>query len=291
MTNQPKVTIRHLDIGDDFPVRLMTAVNLSPESFYKGSVIKQTEEEVEAQLSSLASQGTDIFDFGPKSTAPVNIYGEENYVSPKTEIERLKTPLKVFHDLGLGGKHLISVDTQSAEVADYALSNGADLVNDISGLRTDPSLAKVVADHDAALVVMSARHQPGDVSTLPEVTEVLLESLSLAVEAGVNPAKIIFDPGVGGWIPERTPSDDYRLILDVPKLKAELGCPALVALSRKSFIGKVLDLPPSERLPGSLAATAVAVLYGADVVRTHDAVETWQAIRVAEEFRKILAMT
>ena len=284
MINQTR--IRKLVIGDQEPVKLMAAINLSQESFYKGSVINFNDEsELMKKFTNLIDQGTDIIDLGPKSTAPINIYGKDTAISVQEEINRIKLPLQILHNLS--DEIVISVDTQSSEVADYALKHGTDIINDISGLKLDSKMSKVIGDYSACTIVMATDKKPGDVVGKKNVIRALEGSLSIAKDY-IRKENIIIDPGIGGWIPERTPEDDFQLILDTPAIKEYLQCPALIALSRKSFIGKTLNLQPSERLYGSLSATAISVLYGANIIRTHDIRETREAIIIAEKFKKLI---
>ena len=282
-----KTVIKNLTIGDHEPVRVMAAINLSQESFYKGSVVDHTNKvELEKKFRLLIEQGTEIFDLGPKSTAPIDIYGNETRISIEEEIKRIKIPLSVLRDID--EKILISVDTQSSKVADFAFSHGADIINDISGLKIDSGMNKVIGNHSGYVIVMAADENPGDVYKRDSVIKALSSSISLAQEY-IPKDHIIIDPGIGGWVPERSPEDDFQLILDTPDIKTKLQCPALIALSRKSFIGKTLNLLPNERLFGSLSATAVSVLYGANVIRTHDVKETKQAIIIAEKFKQLVS--
>lgn len=279
------IKIRDLTIGENQYVRLMAAVNLSEESFYKGSIVHYNEKkELEKNFIKLLDQGAEIIDLGPKSTAPKDIYGRETNISPSEEIKRLEMPLQLLRELSQD--ILISIDTQSSKVANYAFSKGADIINDISGLHRDPGLGKVIGDNHGFAIVMACKENPGDVFKKNEVITALESSLNLA-QKYVDKSHIIIDPGIGGWIPERRPLDDFQLILDAADIREKLNCPILIALSRKSFIGKTLDLPPEKRLNGSLAATAISVLHGADIIRTHDILETKEAIKIAEIFKKL----
>lgn len=280
------IKIKQITIGDDKPVRLMAAINLSQESFYKGSIVNfSNEKELEKKFLHFLEQGAEIFDLGPKSTAPTNIYGTETVISPQEEIKRIQPSLNVLRNID--SDIIISVDTQSSKVAEYALNKGADIINDISGLKLDKNMINVLADHSAFVIVMATNHNPGDVYKKDEVIKALSSSIQKAQEF-IPKRNIIIDPGIGGWVPERTPEDDFKLILDTPQIKQQLQVPALIALSRKSFIGKTLNLPPNERLYGSISATAISVLNGANIIRTHDVRETKEAIIIAEKFKELL---
>ena len=266
-------TIGRIKVGDMYPVRVMAVINLSVESFYKGSVATANQALLKAR--SLAEEGADLIDLGAVSTAPGSPRIDE-----QLERERLFPELQQILDQGLE----VSVDTQRASIADKALSMGAMCINDVSGL-LDPSMAKTVADHDASVVIMASRRVPGDLLTMDDIQGVLAERVSSAVEAGVDRDKIVVDPGIGKWIPEKKPEHDLAILDGFRRLRA-LGKPVMAALSRKSFIGARLNQPdPSKRLFGSLAATAVAVYNGAHIVRTHDVSMSLDTIRMAEAIR------
>lgn len=266
-------TIGRIKVGDLQPVRVMAVINLSVESFYKGSVA--TENQALSKAVSLAEEGADLIDIGAVSTAPGSPRIDESL-----ERERLLPVLQRILDLGLE----VSVDTQRSSIAEKALSMGAMTINDVSGL-LDPSMAKTVADHDASVVIMASRRVPGDLLKIDDILDVLAERISSAVEAGVNRDKIIVDPGIGKWIPGKKPEHDLAILDGFRRMRA-LGRPVMAALSRKSFIGARLNQPdPSKRLFGSLAATAVAVYNGAHIVRTHDVSMSLDTIRMAEAIR------
>jgi dihydropteroate synthase len=223
----------------------------------------------------LAEEGADLIDLGAVSTAPGSPKIDESL-----ESERLFPELQKILDLGLE----VSVDTQRASIADKALSMGAMCINDVSGL-LDPSMAKTVADHDTSVVIMASRRVPGDLLTMDDILDVLAERVSSAVDVGVDRDKIVVDPGIGKWIPEKEPAHDLAILDGFRRLRA-LGRPVMAALSRKSFIGARLNQPePSKRLCGSLAATAIAVYNGAHIVRTHDVSMSLDTIRMAEAIR------
>lgn len=265
--------IGRIKVGDLQPVRVMAVINLSKESFYKGSVA--TANQALAKARSLAEEKADLIDLGAVSTAPGSPRIDESL-----ERDRLLPALRQLLDQGLG----VSVDTQRASIADKALSMGATCINDVSGL-LDPSMAKTVADHDASVVIMASRRVPGDLLTMGDILDTLAERVSSAVKVGVDRDKIVVDPGIGKWIPEKEPAHDLAILDGFQRLRA-LGRPIMAALSRKSFIGARLDQPdPSKRLCGSLAATAVAVYNGAHIVRTHDVSMSLDTIRMAEAIR------
>lgn len=265
--------IGRIKAGDMYPVRVMAVINLSVESFYKGSVSKA--DQALSKAGTLAEEGADLIDIGAVSTAPGSPRIDESL-----ERERLLPSLKQILDLGLE----VSVDTQRASIAGKALSMGATCINDVSGL-LDKAMAKTVADHDASVVIMASRRVPGDLLMIDDILDVLSQRVRSALEAGVDLDKIVVDPGIGKWIPEKKPENDMAILDGLRRLRA-LDRPVMAALSRKSFIGARLNQPdPSKRLFGSLAATAVAVYNGAHIVRTHDVSMSLDTIRMAEAIR------
>lgn len=264
--------------GDQHPVRLMGVINLSRESFYKGSVAGPKAALPLARTMQM--EGADLIDLGAVSTAP----GSPN-VSEAEERERLFPALReILENLEID----VSVDTQRASIAGEALALGAACINDVSGL-VDPEMAATVAQYDASLVIMASRRRPGDLLGMTEIISLLGERMRAAVEAGVDRQKIAVDPGVGKWIPEKTPAHDFAILDGFRRLRS-LGRPMVAAVSRKSFIGACLGQPdPAERLAGTLAATAIAVYNGAHVVRTHDVALSIETVRMGKAVRGIQA--
>ena len=260
--------------GDPYPVRLMGVINLSQDSFYKGSVASSSD--ALSLARTMQEEGADLIDLGAVSTAPGS-----SPVSDAEEKERLFPAIKqILENLAID----VSVDTQRSSIAKEALSLGAVCINDVSGLH-DPAMAETVADHDGSLIIMASLHRPGDLLTLNEIIPLLGSRVRAAVEAGVSLKKISVDPGVGKWIPEKTPAHDLAILEGFGRLRC-LGRPVVAALSRKSFIGARLNLPdPRDRLAGTLAATAIAVFLGAHIVRTHDISASLDTVRMAEAVR------
>ena len=261
-------------VGDLQPVRLMGVINLSQESFYKGSVVSPNEALAAARR--LQEEGADIIDLGAVSTAPGS-----PPISEDMEKERLYASLKEITDnLDI----VVSVDTQRAKIAEKALSCGAACINDVSGLH-DPDMASRVAEYDGSLIIMASENRPGDVPDLNRIIPNLGEKVRQAVGAGVNINKISIDPGIGKWVPERTAAHDLAILDGFRRLRI-IGRPVIAALSRKTFIGECLNIPdPGRRLAGSLAATAVAVYQGAHIVRTHDISASQEGVAMAAAIR------
>ncbi|MFX1286170.1 MAG: dihydropteroate synthase [Promethearchaeota archaeon] len=261
-----KGRLGNIEVGDRVRTHLMAIINLSPSSFFKGS-IKQSEDEIRFYLEHIIEGGADFIDIGAISSAPAFLYKGKEKVSESTEIDRLSYFFKVYNEMGLNIP--ISVDTQSSITAEYALSQGTTIINDISGFKSDPKLPYVVSEYSASAIVMACRRVPGDVFSIKEVLIELGNSIQLGVNAGIEKSRIIIDPGLGSWVTTRQTENDYKLIVNLAKLRELKHC-ILVGISRKSFIGKILNVPPEKRLWGSLAATTVAILNGAHIIRTHD---------------------
>ena len=261
-------------VGDNQPVRLMGIINLSLESFYKGSVACSSE--VLSIAEGMKAQGADMIDLGAVSTAPGS-----PPVSEARERERLFPALKkILDNLDI----TISIDTQRASIAEDALSSGAACINDVSGL-SDPKMAACVAKCDGSLIIMASLQRAGDLLYMNQIIPRLGEKVRNAVQAGVSPENISVDPGIGKWIPEKTGIFDLALLDGFKRLRF-LERPVVAALSRKSFIGESLGQPdPQQRLPGTLAATAIAVYLGAHIVRTHDISASRETVAMAEAIR------
>jgi len=264
-------------------VLVMGVVNCTPDSFYPGSRARSRDGAVEKALE-MAAAGADVLDIGGESTRPGSdaLDGAEEMQRVIPVIERLRA---------LTGLPL-SIDTRKAEVAAKALEAGADLVNDVSALRGDPEMAGVIARHGVPVVLMHMRGEPRTMQEAPyyrdtvgEVREELAESIGRAVAGGIGRERIILDPGIGFG---KRLEDNLRLLGHLGELRA-LGCPLLIGLSRKSFIGRILELPVEERLIGTVVANTIAVLHGADMVRVHDVGPAVQMARLVEAVRRASA--
>lgn len=258
---------------------LMGIVNVTPDSFSEGGRYFEPAQAVSHGVK-LAEEGADIIDVGGESTRP-----GARPVSGREEMERV---IPVVRELRRKLSVPISIDTYKAQVARAALDEGADIVNDISALRFDPAMAPLVAAEKVPVVLMHMQGTPQTMQQRPhyrdvveEVKEFLRDQIRFAVEAGVDPERIVIDPGIGFG---KDLEHNLALLRALPTL-ADLGRPVLVGPSRKTFIGRILDVGPEERLEGSLAAAVAAVLGGASVIRTHDVKEARRAIRVADAMR------
>lgn len=269
---------RALDLGPRTLV--MGILNVTPDSFAERRPRLDPEEAVEAALR-MAEEGADLVDIGGESTRPgaVPVTAEEECARVLPVIRRLVGRLPVP----------LSIDTYKAPVAEAALGEGVAMVNDISGLRYDPSLGAVVARYGAALVLMHTRGRSQAMyreavyaAVAEEVAAELAESLSAAEAAGVSLDRTLVDPGLGF---AKRAGHSFEVLARLPAVAA-LGRPVLVGPSRKSFLtAAVGDVPPAERDFGTAAAVTAAVLLGAHVVRVHEVRPICQAVRVADAIR------
>jgi dihydropteroate synthase len=264
----------------------MGILNLTPDSFSDGGQFNTLESAL-ARTEQMIAEGADIVDIGGESTRPGS-----TWVSSEAEIARV---VPVIEAVCKRFDVPVSVDTSKAEVAGAALDAGAEIVNDISGLRWDEKMAEVAAASVSGLVLMHSRGDFETMHSLPPVDDVIVEvtsglkwSVEKARSCGVGPDQIALDVGIGFG---KSPEQNLELIANLERLAADLGDHLiLVGVSRKSFIGRILgDVPPDERLGGSLSAAAIAVWNGASIVRCHDIKETSQAVRVASALRKFSA--
>jgi dihydropteroate synthase len=259
---------------------VMGIVNVTPDSFSDGGKYLSPEKAIEHSLK-LVEEGADIIDIGGESTRPGAIA-----ITDTEEIDRVQPVLE-----GLAGRLTIpiSIDTRKTKVAQMACEYGASMINDISGLRGEPKMAEVAARYKIYLALMHMRGTPETMQIgiqyadlIGEITEFLADAAQKAIEAGVSRDKIIIDPGIGFG---KTVEHNFILIKKLDLL-AKLGYPILIGVSRKSFIGKSLDLPVDERLEGSLAAAIYAALKGAAIIRVHDVLSTVRALRIVELIEK-----
>jgi dihydropteroate synthase len=266
--------IAGIAVGDAHPVRIMGAINLSSESFYKGSVTEPGH--VIETAERMVDEGADLLDVGARSTWPL-----ADKITKEEERRRLIPALELLVD---NVDVPISVDTQFADLARKSLELGAHIINDVSGLTTDPAMMEVISEFGCPIVVMASENIPGDPLGMDAVMRSLGGIIHKSEDAGISPDKIIIDPAIGKWLPEKAPMYDFETLDQLERLKV-FQKPVLVAISRKSFIGDLLNKPATERLMGSIAATAIAVYKGVHIIRTHDVADTADAIRVAEAIR------
>ena len=273
------VDIGGLKVGADFPPRIMSVINLSPESFYRDSIVDNGEQLVKV-INGMQQDGADIIDVGGASTAPRGVYGTPE-VTVEVELERVTSNLEY---IVRNTRVPVSIDTVRSEVAEAAIDIGVSLVNDVSGLARDKRMAKLVADRGVPIVLMA---DCGDsCQTLKASFRSVERSIKTALSVGIPQEKIIIDPGIGFGKPSEV---DLEIIRELDRF-CSLGHPVLVGVSRKAFIGDLLNQPdPSMRLTGTIAATSIAVTNGADLIRTHDVKESKIAAKVGKALRRVSA--
>lgn len=258
----------------------MAVLNVTPDSFSDGGRFLAAPDAV-AQGRRMCAEGADLIDVGGESTRP----GSEP-VSAKEEKGRV---VPVIRELAAETCVPISIDTQKAEVAAAALDAGARLINDVSALRTDPEMAPLAARRRVPVVLMHMQGTPKTMQRNPAYGEVvgdvcawLRQRMDFALDSGIGEDRLVVDPGFGFG---KTLQHNLELLRRLHELHA-LGPPVLVGTSRKSMLGLILDLPEGERLYGTLATVACAVLSGAHVVRVHDVAPAVQVVKVCEAVRR-----
>jgi dihydropteroate synthase len=244
---------------------IMGILNITPDSFSDGGLYCSQQKAVERGLQ-MVDEGADIIDIGGESTRP----GAES-IEASVELKRV---LPVIESLVRQVKIPISIDTTKAKVAKLALASGAEIVNDISALHGDKKMAKTISDAGAAVILMHMRGNPRNMqkgnlvynNLMGEVTDYLEKSSEKALKAGIEKDCLVIDPGIGFG---KTPEDNYKIIKNLSQLK-ELGMPVMIGTSRKSFIGKATGGEPEQRLEGTAATIAAAIMNGCHIVRVHD---------------------
>lgn len=279
---QWKLARRSLPYGERTLV--MGVLNVTPDSFSDGGQFLSFDQAI-AHAEQMIDEGADILDIGGESTRP----GSE-FVPTDEELRRV---IPVIEQLTAKASVPISIDTTKAPVARAALQAGAEIVNDISALRFDPSLAQEVARAKAGLVLMHSRGTPKTMQQLPPVADVLSEviaglreGVTVAQQHGVAPQSIAIDPGIGFG---KTVEQNVELIAKLDQLAREFpDFPIMIGTSRKSFLGKLLGgAAADQRLFGTIASTVASVLRGAHIVRVHDVKAAVEAVRVADAIARV----
>jgi dihydropteroate synthase len=258
-----KTSQREIHLGKK--TLIMGILNVTPDSFSDGGLFYSQQKAVEHGLQ-MAAEGADIIDIGGESTRP-------GAVSVEASVE-LKRVLPVIENLVKQVKIPVSIDTTKAKVAKLAIAGGAEIVNDISALSGDKKMARTIKDTGAAVILMHMRGNPrnmqkGDLvydDLMGEITDYLKKSSEKALKAGIEKDCLVIDPGIGFG---KTPEDNYKIIKNLSQLK-ELGMPVMIGTSRKSFIGKITGGEPEQRLEGTAATVAAAIMNGCHIVRVHD---------------------
>lgn len=255
---------------------LMGIINVTPDSFSDGGLYFNKKKAVDRGLE-LAEEGANIIDIGGESTRPGS-----DFIS--TEEELMRT-VPVISALRKKTDVLISVDTTKSEVAEAALGEGADIINDISSFRFDPKMLSLAAQKDIPVILMHMKGTPKNMQLNPfyedllaEIRGFLEERIATAQAYGIKKEKIIIDPGIGFG---KSFKDNLTLIKSL-KFLEPIDRPILIGISRKSFIGKILSLPPQERTEGTIASAVLSIINGAHILRVHDVEAVKRAVLVTE---------
>jgi dihydropteroate synthase len=248
---------------------IMAILNVTPDSFSDGGSYTSVEKALD-RAGKMIDEGADIIDVGGESTRPGH-----TQISVEEEIGRVVPVIKA---LSQKLDVLISIDTYKSEVAEVALEAGAHIINDVWGAKYDPEIAKVAAQRQVPIILMHNRDDTSYNNFWAEVQEDISESIQLALDGGVKREQIWLDPGIGFG---KTTAQNIEMMKNLDKF-VQLGYPVLLGTSRKSLIGKVLEVPVEERLAGSLATVCYGVQKGCHIVRVHDVRETRHAVKMID---------
>ncbi len=258
----------------------MAVLNVTPDSFSDGGLFLNSDQAVE-QAIRMEEEGADVIDIGGESTRPgaASVPVEEEIRRVAPIIERLAKRLHIP----------ISIDTTKSEVAERAIEAGASIINDVSGFTRDPKMLSLAARAQAGLVIMHAKGTPQTMQRHPryhdligEIRRFLSRQVEAAIDHRIPRSRIVVDPGIGFG---KTGNHNLKILHHLDSF-TDLGVPLMVGPSRKSFIGRILDLPPSERMEGTAAAVAIAIFQGARMIRVHDIQPLARVARVAEAIRR-----
>jgi dihydropteroate synthase len=281
----------NLVVGRKNEITIMGILNISPESFYKNS-IKTTKSQISKSLLEMEENGANIIDIGGMSTAPYL----KTIVSEKIESERIIKTIKIIQNLS---NIPISVDTCRASVANHALELGVDVINDISGLKYDKSMPKIIEKYNPSLILCSYGNKLVKGNSILETKKLLNQSVKIAQNAGISKEKIVVDPAIGFFrrssdVKNKLPytkinSDwaerDIEIIKNLKLLKTNY--PILVSISNKSFIGKLIGKKnPADRNTGTAIAEMLSIINGASIIRTHHPQITSDIIKITKSLTK-----
>ncbi|MBU5425539.1 dihydropteroate synthase [Tissierella pigra] len=249
---------------------IMGILNITPDSFSDGGEYVYTDAAISHALNMLA-EGADIIDIGGESSRPGH-----TQISIDEELSRV---IPIIRNLRNKTDAIISLDTRNGEVAEEGIKNGVNILNDIWGLQGDPEMAKVAAKYNVPIIIM--HNQNGTdykMDIILEMIDFFKKSIKIAIDAGINSDNIILDPGIGFG---KTVEQNIEVLSRLQEFK-KLKYPILLGTSKKSTIGKILDLPPNERVEGTIATTVLGINQGIDIVRVHDVKENLRAAKVAD---------
>ncbi len=278
------IRCRNVDLHLGRRTHIMGIVNVTPDSFSDGGLFFEPDRAVTHALK-LVDEGADIIDVGGETTRPGS--------TPVDAEEEVTRVVPVIEALASKIDAPISIDTYKSVVAEKAVEAGADIINDISALHFDPDMARTVACLDVPVILMHIKGTPENMQQAPhyeslifEITQYLRESIGMAQDAGIDIDKIIIDPGIG-FGKSIDEGHNLKIIHRLSEFK-DLGRPILVGVSRKAFIGRILDADVTEREEGTAAAVSAAVLNGANIVRVHNVGMIKKVVKVIDAIRNAL---
>lgn len=281
--------LARIRVGGSSPIRVMGIINTSPESFYKKSVFTD-KKMIEKTAKLMEEDGADFIDVGGMSTAPYI----QTLISEDKEIKRITNAINAIQKVS---KLPVSIDTCRARVAEMALQLGAEIVNDVSGLKYDKNMVDVLEKHCPSVVLCAFSNEPVKGNQVIQAKKLINQSVALALRSGIPASQIIVDPAIGffrkkaqGVLFTKINSDwlqrDMLILKNLKHIKQEH--PILVSISRKSFIGELLgETDPDKRLYGSLAAETFAALNGADIIRTHNVKATNDIVKIVTNLKSL----
>ncbi len=264
-------------LSEDKQPLIMGILNVTPDSFTDGGKFLDTNTAVDHAIDMIAD-GADIIDIGGESTRP--------FSDPVSEREELSRVISVIKKLREKTDTVISIDTTKSSVADNACNIGADIVNDISGLSFDRRMIDIIIKHDCPIILMHILGNPKTMQDNPsydnlisDINNHLLDRANFALNKGVKKHNIILDPGIGFG---KTIDDNFSIINNMDQLN-DLGYPVLIGVSRKSFIGKALDVDEDNRIEGTIASNIIALDRGCKIFRVHDIIEAKRSLVIANK--------
>lgn len=281
--------LARIRVGGSSPIRVMGIINTSPESFYKKSVFTD-KKMIEKTAKLMEEDGADFIDVGGMSTAPYI----QTLISEDKEIKRITNAINAIQKVS---KLPVSIDTCRARVAEMALQLGAEIVNDVSGLKYDKNMVDVLEKHCPSVVLCAFSNELVKGNQVIQARKLINQSVALALRSGIPASQIIVDPAIGffrkkaqGVLFTKINSDwlqrDMLILKNLKHIKQEH--PILVSISRKSFIGELLgETDPDKRLYGSLAAETFAALNGADIIRTHNVKATNDIVKIVKNLKSL----
>lgn len=262
-----KFSDKELTLGEK--TYIMGILNTTPDSFSDGGNYVDLDKAMD-HAKEMIADGAEIIDIGGESSRP----GHTNITSE----EELRRTLPIIKKLSQETDIIISLDTIRADVAEEAIKSGAHIINDIWGLQKDPNMAKVAAKYKVPVIVMHNQDGTDYDDMVEDIKKFFIKSIEIAKEAGMADDMIILDPGLGFG---KTAEQNIELMSQLDEFLS-LGYPILLGTSRKGMLGKILDLPPKERMEGTVATTVLGIAQGVDIVRVHDVKENYRAAKVTD---------